>query len=68
MALQFHNNIYVYILFMTFKFIFCSKRMKTIQVIKVTNYFDVIPLNNVGSFVTVSLSLMPSLFFKVWNH
>ena len=68
MALQFHNNIYVYILFMRFKLIFCSKRMKTIQTIKVTNYFDVIPLNNVGSFVTVSLSLMPSLFFKVWNH
>ena len=42
--------------------------MKTIQTIKVTNYFDVIPLDNVGSFVTVSLSLMPSLFFKVWNH
>ena len=37
---------------MRFKFVFCSKRIKTIQTKKSLGCFDVIPLNNVDSFFT----------------
>ena len=37
---------------MQFKFAFCSKEMKTIQAIKVTIIFWLIPLNNADNFLT----------------
>ena len=37
---------------MRFKFIFCSKRMKTIQAIKTPLCFEVIPCNNADNFFT----------------
>ena len=43
--------IFTYVL-MRFKFIFCSKGMKTIQAKKITMMFYVILLNNVDSFFT----------------
>ena len=35
---------------MRFKFVFCSKRMKTIQAKKSKLFFDFIPLNNADIF------------------
>ena len=35
-----------------FTFALCCKRMKAIQTIRITVYFDVIPLNNAGNFFT----------------
>ena len=40
---------------MAVNFIFCSKRMKTIQVKESLILFEVIPLMNAGSFFYVSL-------------
>ena len=45
---------------MRFNFAFCSKRMETIQTIKTTIIFDVIPLNNANNFFYCKI--MPSPF------
>ena len=37
---------------MRFKFIFCSKRMKTIQTMKISLCFEVVPCDNADNFFT----------------
>ena len=37
---------------MRFKFIFCSKRMKTIQTMKISLCFEVVPCDNADHFFT----------------
>ena len=57
-----NRNIYFYILF---QFIFCSKRIKTIQTIKITKFWSFL-YNNADNFFYCKI--MPSFFFFVWNH
>ena len=57
--LQFHKKKIFTYFFVKFKFIFCSKIMKTIQKIKTAMMFHAIPLNNVHivmMFLTVQLN------------
>ena len=46
------KSLFAHTFLMRFNFVFCSKRMKTIQTIKITNCYDFISLNNADNLFT----------------